>query len=73
MNTNKSPLIFFVLVFALSTPLSLAGAVVKLEVTPGVPISAIAVTFCPLIAALILVYRENKTAGKIAIVVPVIA
>jgi membrane protease YdiL (CAAX protease family) len=65
MNKSKFPLIFFVLVFALSTPLSLAGTVVKLEVMPGVPISAIAVTFCPLIAALILVYRENKTAGII--------
>lgn len=63
MNKDKSPLIFFVLVFVLSTPLSLAGTVIKLEVMPGVPLSAIAVTFCPLIAALILVYRENKTAG----------
>jgi len=63
MNKNKSPLSFLVLVFALSTPLSLAGTVIKLEVMPGVPVSAIVVTFCPMIAALILVYRENKTAG----------
>ncbi len=67
MNTNtstsKSPLTFFVLVFALSIPLSLAGAVIGLELLPGLPVSSLVVTFCPLIAALILVYRENKTTG----------
>ena len=69
MNTrtsgSKSPLLFFLLVFALSVPLSLAGTLFDLELAPGLPVSAIVVTFCPMIAALILVYRENKTAGMI--------
>jgi membrane protease YdiL (CAAX protease family) len=60
---GKSPLAFFLLVFALSIPLSLAGTAIGVELVPGVPVSALIVTFCPLIAALILVYRENKTAG----------
>lgn len=67
MNTNtsinKSPLIFFILVFALSIPFSLLGAVTGLQLLPGLPVSSLVVTFCPLIAALILVYRENKTTG----------
>lgn len=69
MNTNtlikKSPLLFFLLVFALSTPISLLGTVIRLELLPGLPLSALVVTFCPMIAALILVYRENKSAGMI--------
>jgi membrane protease YdiL (CAAX protease family) len=34
-----------------------------LELVPALPVSAIVVTFCPMIAASILVSRENKTAG----------
>ncbi|HLO30205.1 MAG TPA: hypothetical protein VK249_13765 [Anaerolineales bacterium] len=67
MNTStsisKSPPLFFLLVFALSVPISLAGILFDLELAPGLPVSAIVVTFCPMIAALILVFRENKTAG----------
>ena len=61
--THRSPLIFFSLVFALSIPLSLAGAVIGLELLPGLPVSSLVVTFCPLIAAVILVHRENGAAG----------
>jgi membrane protease YdiL (CAAX protease family) len=53
---------FFLLVFALSIPFWLIGAVTPLELLPGLPVSSFAV-FCPLIAASILVYREDKTAG----------
>lgn len=60
---TKSPLTFFFLVFALSIPLSLAGAVIGLELLPGLPLSSLVVTFCPMIAALILVYRANGTEG----------
>ena len=67
MSTNMSrrefPTLFFLLVFALSIPLSLAGTVIGLELLPGLPASSLVVTFCPLIAALILVYREDKLAG----------
>ncbi len=66
-STNKSPLKFFILVFALSIPFSLLGTVTELQLLPGLPVSALVVTFCPLMAALILVYRENKFAGMIGL------
>lgn len=62
-STSKSPLLFFFLVFALSIPLSLAGAAIGLELLPGLPVSSLVVTFCPLIAAVILFRRENGAAG----------
>ena len=58
----RSPLKFFLLVFALSVPFWLIGAMTRLELLPGLPVSSLG-AFCPLLAALILVYRENKTAG----------
>jgi hypothetical protein len=61
---RRSPPKFFLLVFALSIPLWLIGAVTPLQLLPGLPVSTLNV-FCPLIAASILVYRENKTAGVI--------
>lgn len=60
---TRSPRTFFVLVFALSIPISLAGGVIGLELLPGLPMSSLIVTFCPLLAALILVYREDKAVG----------
>lgn len=62
-STNKSPLLFFLLVFALSVPLSVAGGIIGLDLLPGVPASSLVGTFCPMIAALILVYRKEKAAG----------
>ncbi len=63
MNTNtsirKSLLIFFLLVFIIAIPFWLIGTVTEQKEIPiNLPISAFA-AFCPLIAALILVYREN--------------
>ena len=64
MNTlrTRSPLKFFLLVFALSIPFWLAGASTALQLLPGLPVSSL-MFICPVTAALILVYRENKTAG----------
>jgi membrane protease YdiL (CAAX protease family) len=59
---KRSPLKFFLLVFTLSIPLWLIGAVIPLQLLPGLPVSSL-MAFCPLIAASILVYRENKTIG----------
>ena len=59
---SKSPLIFFLLVFAISIPLWLIGAVTPQQLLPGLPVSSLNV-FCPLIAASILVYREDKASG----------
>jgi len=66
MNTSssirRSPLIFFLLAFTLSIPFWLVGAVTGLQLLPGLPVSSLMV-LGPLMAALILVYRENKTMG----------
>ena len=65
MNDNKSPLKFFLLVFVLSIPFWILGAVAAdfTEILPiKLPISAL-MTFCPLIAAAILVYKERKFQG----------
>jgi CAAX protease family protein len=61
---RRSPLKFFLLVFGLSLPFYLAGALTTLQLLPGLPLSALAL-FCPVTAALIFVYAENKTAGVI--------
>lgn len=63
MLTSKSPSLFFLLIFALSVPLWAAGSTIGLDLLPGVPASSLAVTFCPMIAALILVYRTEKVRG----------
>lgn len=62
MTTPRSPLKFFLLVFALSIPLWLIGTVTSLQLLPGLPVSSL-MAFCPLIAASILVYREDKSTG----------
>jgi uncharacterized protein len=59
---QRSPLRFFVLVFALSTPFWLVGAVTRRQLTADLPVSSF-VWICPVIAAAILVYRETGTAG----------
>jgi uncharacterized protein len=56
---------FFLLVFALSIPFWLLGFIIKgvTETMPmQLPISAL-MTFCPLIAAIILVYKKQKMQG----------
>ncbi len=59
---KRSPLKFFLLVFTLSIPLWLIGALTPLQLLPGLPVSSL-MAFCPMIAASILVYRKDKTAG----------
>jgi membrane protease YdiL (CAAX protease family) len=59
---RKSPLRFFLLVFALSLPFWLAGTLTSFQLLPALPISAL-MFVCPVTAAAILVYRENKSAG----------
>jgi membrane protease YdiL (CAAX protease family) len=67
MNTmpseRRSPLKFFLLVFALSLPVFLAGPFTTFQLLPGVPVTSLIAVFCPAIAAVILVYLESKAAG----------
>src|SRR5215218_5086372 len=61
---NRSPLKFFLLTYALATPLWVIGFFVEV---PGLPknshITDFGLAFCPLIAASILVYREAGGGG----------
>jgi|SRR5215203_759125 len=61
---RRSPLEFFLLVFALAIPFWLVGALAGrgLPLPMKLPVSSLQ-AFCPLIAALILVYREDKLGG----------
>jgi CAAX protease family protein len=60
---KRSPLIFFVLVFALSLPFWLLGIIVKHVPLPiNLPVSALQFV-CPSIAAFILVSREEQPGG----------
>ena len=63
---RRSPLLFFSLTFALSLPFWWLGASIPLEIAPGLPLSSLGV-FCPAMAALLLAYRENGSAGAIAL------
>ena len=62
---KRSPLLFIVLVFALSIPLWLIGSRYRVELLPGLPLGAIMVV-CPLAAALILIARASGNAGVAA-------
>jgi len=62
---NESPLNFFLLVFVISIPFWLLGAVAGdiTKVIPiNLPISAL-MLICPITAAVILTYREHKSSG----------
>ncbi len=59
---SRSSLKFFLLVFALTTPFWVIGAVTGFQLLPGLPVAALAAV-CPVLAAIILVYQESKLAG----------
>jgi uncharacterized protein len=59
---SRPLLAFFALVFALSVPFWLVRTQTSLKLVEGLPITTLMV-FCPLIAASILVYRENGLTG----------
>ena len=59
---RKSPLRFFLLVFVLSLPFYLAGALTSFQMLPALPISAL-IFLCPAMAAAILIFRKNQFAG----------
>ena len=57
---------FFCLAFALSIPFLLVSAATGIELLPRLPVAAL-MTVCPVAAALILVFREDRTAGVVAL------
>ncbi len=58
----KLPLNFFLLVFAFSIPFWLIGGMTDLQLMQGLSVSALA-GICPMVAALILVYRDGGAVG----------
>lgn len=63
---RRSPVIFFMLVLGLSIPFWLVGALTRFELLPTLPVSAL-MTFCPLMAALILISRQKNSGGTITL------
>ncbi len=59
---SRSPIAFYPLVFVLAAPLWLIGALKPVELLPGLPLSSL-MTFCPALAALVLVYKEGGLKG----------
>src|SRR4030095_14373176 len=55
-------ILFFVLVFVLFIPFLVLGWFYPIELLPGLPMSALG-AFTPALAALILVYRQNRLSG----------
>ena len=64
MKINKSPLKFFLIVYGLSIPLWIIERFIDVKGLPlNIPITDILAAFTPLIAATILVYKEEGRTG----------
>ncbi|BBL68759.1 hypothetical protein [Methanoculleus chikugoensis] len=63
--SKRSPFLFFALVYVLSIPLWVLNVIypVKLPIGDNLPATDIVATFTPMIAASILVYREEGLSG----------
>ncbi len=59
---HESVFTFFALVFALSIPFWVLGAIKPIQLLPGVPISAIG-AFTPALGALVLIYKNDRLSG----------
>ncbi|NTW96924.1 MAG: CPBP family intramembrane metalloprotease [Oscillochloris sp.] len=62
----RSPLAYVVLTFGLSIPFWVVGAVSQFPLLPSIPIAALMIV-APVTTALLLVYRENRSAGVAAL------
>jgi hypothetical protein len=60
---GRAPLKFFRLVFALSIPFWLIGAVIRLQLLAGLPVSSLMVC-CPLMAALISCLQREESCRR---------
>ncbi len=63
----KSVLPFFLWAVVLIAPFLVFGALTGIQLAPGLPVAALGV-FCPMLGALIMVYRDDKRAGMAALV-----
>jgi membrane protease YdiL (CAAX protease family) len=60
--TDRAPFAFVILLFGLSVPFWLVGALSGGELLPGLPVSAL-MAVCPVLAASALVYRRERATG----------
>ncbi|HEY8742827.1 MAG TPA: hypothetical protein VIU62_07000 [Chloroflexota bacterium] len=63
---HTSLLTFFLFAVVLIIPFWVVGTLTELQLAPGLPVAALG-TFCPMLAAIILVYRQDKQAGVVAL------
>lgn len=63
---QASPPRFFALVLALSIPFWVLGSMTRLQLLPGLSVTAL-MGFCPLVAAAMLAYRDRGIAGVFAL------
>jgi membrane protease YdiL (CAAX protease family) len=62
--SKRSPYLFFILVYALSIPLWIINVIYPIHIpVDNLPVTDILATFTPMVAASILVYREEKLSG----------
>jgi len=62
--SKRSPFLFFVLVYALSIPLWVINAIFPMNLpVDNLPATNVVATFCPAIAASVLMYREENFLG----------
>ena len=61
-NKHESVPVFLILVFVLSIPFWILGAIKPIQLLPGLPISALGVVV-PALSALILVYKNERLSG----------
>jgi uncharacterized protein len=66
ISSKRSLLTFFLLAVVLLIPFLIYGAITGLQLVPGLPVAALG-AFCPMLAALILVYRQDKRTGVVAL------
>ena len=66
IGARRSPLAFFALVLGLSVPFWLLSASSDVQLMPGLSVGVLA-AFCPMLAALLMVYRDNKADGVTAL------
>jgi membrane protease YdiL (CAAX protease family) len=63
---EKPLLAFFLLSIVLIIPFFVYGALTGIQLSPGIPVAALG-TFCPMLAALILVFRKDGKPGVVTL------
>jgi len=60
--SSRMTVVFFLLAFLFSFPFLIIGSITGIQLMPGLPIAALSI-ICPMLAAIILTFISNKSAG----------